>query len=430
MIALRERFQHVTDVRWNFWTLGMDIAFFTFGLSVTSAYTILPLYVHHLTNANWPVALITALRSLGLFAPTLFVAARVERLWRVKPNLLVMTQFERIPLLIMAIATVFLAYHYNVLLLVIFFIMITLQAAGSGLSSSSWLDMISRAIPTTMRGRFLGGWSGVGALFGIGGGALAAAFLRIFLWPWNFAACFTVTFIAFVISFFLLAMGREPVRTEVHAPLPTGGSPWQRFHVWSANVIIIVQQDRRFRRYIVANAIAGTATIANGLLALVAIRQAHFTPEMVGIQTTVLLVAVAIGNFLWGFIGDHFSHRLVLVLSAAVGTLAMVLALFGVNVWTITGAFFCFGLSDSGLVLGRMNFIIEIGPPARLPMYIGLAALLGAPFVTISPLIGGFIADIWGYTPLLLLAIGLGIASIATFALYVPKSAPTPLPII
>src|SRR5262249_61685611 len=63
--------------RWNFTVLGADIAFFSLGLAISSAYTILPLFVHHLTANNEAVALIPAMRALGTYVPPLLVAAPV-----------------------------------------------------------------------------------------------------------------------------------------------------------------------------------------------------------------------------------------------------------------------------------------------------------------------------------------------------------------
>src|SRR5258707_249539 len=65
--------------RWNFTVLGADIAFFSLGLAISSAYTIMPLFVHHLTANNEAVALIPAMRALGTYVPPLLVAGLVER---------------------------------------------------------------------------------------------------------------------------------------------------------------------------------------------------------------------------------------------------------------------------------------------------------------------------------------------------------------
>src|SRR5579862_5297617 len=59
----------VRHMRRNFVFFGGDIAFFSLGLSITSSYTILPLFVAHLTPSNVAVALIPAIRALGLYAP-------------------------------------------------------------------------------------------------------------------------------------------------------------------------------------------------------------------------------------------------------------------------------------------------------------------------------------------------------------------------
>src|SRR5262249_54331380 len=158
---------------WNFYVLGLDIAFFNLGLNITSIYTILPLFVHRLTDANWLVALIPALRMVGMLVPQLLVAGAIEGLRWTKPILMRVTLLERIPYLLMAGLVIMLARDHDALLLILFFALITAQATGTGLSFPPWLDLIARAIPDRQRGRFLGGWSGAGNIAGIGGAALA-----------------------------------------------------------------------------------------------------------------------------------------------------------------------------------------------------------------------------------------------------------------
>src|SRR5579859_6577121 len=70
---------------WNFSVVGGDIEFLTFGVSISSSYTILPLFVHHLTVSNAVIALIPAVRALGLYGPQLLVAPMVERRQRALP---------------------------------------------------------------------------------------------------------------------------------------------------------------------------------------------------------------------------------------------------------------------------------------------------------------------------------------------------------
>jgi len=141
--------------RWNFTVLGADIAFFSLGLSISSAYTLLPLLVHHLTTDNVAVSLIPALRALGLYAPPLLIAAHVERRRYAMPFILRVTLLERIPYLVLALGTVLLAQRDTRILLILLYSMIFLALLGSGLTGPAWLDMIARAIPQNGSGGFL-----------------------------------------------------------------------------------------------------------------------------------------------------------------------------------------------------------------------------------------------------------------------------------
>jgi len=419
-----QRLRAAPDARWNFWVLGLDVAFFTLAINISSLYTIMPLFVHQLTPLNWPITLITTLRMLGSYAPTLLIAGYVERLHTVKPLILLMTIGERLPFLLLAIAVVLLSHHNDILLLIFFYMMLFTITAAGGLCFSPWLDLISRTIPGTMRGRFLGGWSGIGNIFGIGGAAVATKLLTTFQWPWSFAACFALSFCFMIVSFGMLAQGREPIRTDVHRVIKTTGSSFTRGRHWVVDMRSVVVGDRAFRRYLGANALSGTSLLGSGLLAIVALRQAHLTNQQVIIETTVVLFATMIGNFLWGFIGDRFGHRAVLVWSSASGTCAMLLTLIAHSVLAMTLAFFFFALGTAGVALAQLTYVIDFGPPARRPVYIGLAFILLAPFATLAPLIGGIMADQWGYAPVFVIAATLSLGTTLTYWLWVHDPVP------
>ena len=127
--------------------LGGDIALFVLGLNISSAQTILPLFVHHLTNSNEAVALIAAVRNLGLYAPQLLVARSVERLRRAKPLILIATIFERVPFLALGLGALWLANGAPVLLLGLFFVMVLVQQGAGGITYPAWLDLVARTVP-------------------------------------------------------------------------------------------------------------------------------------------------------------------------------------------------------------------------------------------------------------------------------------------
>ena len=146
---------------------------------------------------------------LGQYGPQLFVAPLSERRTRTLPLVLRLTILERVPYLVLALATLLLIGRSAGLLLAVFFLMLFLALLGSGLCTPPWLDMVARSVPRTWIGRFFGLWSGVGGLLGVGGAAVAAAIIARVEPPYSFALCFVLTFAAMVVSFVLLSQGRE-----------------------------------------------------------------------------------------------------------------------------------------------------------------------------------------------------------------------------
>ena len=406
--------------RWNFATMGIDIAFFTFAMNISSSYVVLPLFVHHLSSSNLAAALVPAVRALGIFGTQLLISGYVETLRRTKPILLAVTTIERLPFLILAGAALLLAGPHPFWLLALFFFLILMQTLGSGLSMTPWLDLVARAIPDNWRGRFFGLSTGLGGLLGIGGAALATLILSTpaIGYPANFALCFTLTFGLMVISFIWLSLTREPRRVPHRlaaqkarrAAGETGPRGWLR----------IMQRDKGFRALLIANAIAGASTLAVGLYAISAKNVAHLSDAQVSVQNTVLVASSTGSYFLLGILGDRFGHRLVLEIGAVAGGLAGLLALLAHDPLVYTGVFLLTGISISANLLAAFSFVIEFGPPEARPTYIALSSFCYAPFTTFAPILGGWLADHFGYGPTFVLAAVLGLTAVLFFRLRVP----------
>ncbi len=415
--SIAERDRHF---RWNFAVMGIDITLFTLATSISSAYVVLPLFVHHLHHSNIAAELVPAVRALGLFGPQLLIAGYVERLRRTKPILLGVTVLERVPYLVLAVAALLLARQHPFVLLVLFFLLILAQTFGSALSVPPWLDMVARAMPENWRGRFFGLWSGLGGFLGIGGAALATFFLSApdIDYPANFALCFALTFAAMVLSFLSLSLTREPrriphppeQRAERRAAGETGPHGWLR----------LLRRDHGFRGLLIANAIYGLATLAVGLYAVAAKNVSHLTDGQVSLQNSILAFSAALSNILLGLLGDRYGHRLVLEIGALAGGLAAFLALVANGLVTYTGIFLLTGVSLSAFLLAFFAFVVEFGTPETRPTYIALSGLCYAPFSTFAPVLGGWLADHFGYGPPFLLAGTLGLGAALAYRLWVP----------
>ncbi|HEX8731153.1 MAG TPA: MFS transporter [Ktedonobacterales bacterium] len=344
------------------------------------------------------VALIPAIRALGLYAPQLLVAPLVERLRHALPFILLATILERVPYLALAVGAIALAGRDSGALLALFFAMIFLALFAGGITYPAWLDMIARSIPRTWLGRFMGFWWGAGNVMGIGGAAIATVLLASVTWPLNFALCFAMTFAAMVISFVMLALGREPARithTSPAARLSMSAS----MSAQAREIVALVRQDSALRRLLIANGLVGMATMAGALYAVSAVRLGGLSDPEVGAESTVLFVAMTVGSFAWGAVGDRFGHRTTLLWGTVCAGLAGLVALVAHGFLAYGVVFLALGLSISGVLLAGFTLITEFGPEERRPTYVALASVAYAPFVIGAPILGGFLANAWGYPP-------------------------------
>lgn len=403
------------NMRWNFAFFGGDIALFSLGLSISSSYTILPLFVAHLTRSNVAIALIPAIRALGLYGPQLLVAPLVERLRRALPFILLATILERVPYLVLAFGAIALAGKNDGALLALFFAMIFLALFAGGITYPAWLDMIARSIPRTWLGRFMGFWWGAGNVVGIGGAAIAAVLLANVTWPLNFALCFAMTFAAMVISFVLLALGREPTRVT-----PTPPAARLSMSAQASEIAALVRQDGALRRLLIANGLVGMSTMAGALYAVSAVRLGGLSDPEVGAESTVLFVAMTVGSFAWGAIGDRFGHRATLLWGTACAGIAALVALVAHGFLAYGVVFLALGLSLSGVLLAGFTLITEFGPEERRPTYVALASVAYAPFVIGAPILGGFMANAWGYPPVFVLTALFATAAALMLRFWVP----------
>ena len=184
------------DYRWNFLVNSLDGASFWFGMSFISNTIILPLFVSHFTSNPILIGLIPFLATGGVLIPQLFVANAVERapLKKFFPvNIGLFT--ERLPLILMAPATYFLATSQPLWALACFLLRYAWHCIGAGLIVVGWQDLIAKVIPVDRRGRFFG----ITNFVGNGTGILGALALPFILARYGFPMAYVISFvIAFV----------------------------------------------------------------------------------------------------------------------------------------------------------------------------------------------------------------------------------------
>ena len=375
--------------RHNFIVNFFDMTFFFSGSSFIAARTILPVFVSHLTDSKLAIGLLSTIVASGWLLPQLFAANWTQRLSRKKFAPVKIGFFtERVPLFLM-VPTALVAIKSPSIALILFFIILAWRTIGAGVVAVGWQDMIAKVIPVDRRGRFFGlsGFSGTAT--GIIGAAVAAWFLDHYGFPYGYMLCFAVAAVLIFISWFFLALTREPAQisrepnisqSEFLSRLPT-----------------LLRADQNFQRFLFSQIVIVTSGMAVGFLTVYAVQRWHLPDYQSGNFTISMLIGQSIGNLLFGVLADRKGHKLVLELSAICGALAVGLAcLAPVPEW-FYGIFALYGANIAGSILSGIMIVFEFSAPEIRPTYIGLNSTVIGIIAGIAPLIGGLLASTVGY---------------------------------
>jgi MFS family permease len=397
---------------WNFTVNLIDVASFFFGASFISSSTIVPLFISKLTASPLPIGLASVIAQGGWYLPQLFTANVVERLARKKPVVVKLGLFlERLPVW-MLVGTALIAGRSPSLALVLFLISYAWHHLGAGLVATAWQDLIARCFPVDRRGRFMGISLFVGTGTGVLGAALSTHILSDSRFPVNFAYVFAIAAIAITVSWFFIALTREPVQ-----PITTPRKSSRQF--WTG-LLSILGQDHNFRRFLVARLTLAMGNMGVGFVTVAAVQRWDVPDSTVGVYTAALLLGQTVGNLIFGFLADRFGHKLSLELSALAAFLAFAIA------WLAPGAnwyylvFALMGVTLGAIIVSGILVAIEFCEPERRPTYAGMANTGVGLVSVIAPLLGAWLASI-NYDWLFALSAGINLVALALMRWWVQE---------
>lgn len=405
--------ENFKNLRHNLLVNIFDGAFFGMGIGFASFVTILPLFVSTLTDSAILIGLVPAIHNVGWQLPQVFTARWVARQKRYKPLTLFLTIQERLPFLGLALVALALPSLGVKWALILSFVMFVWQGLGAGLTANPWQSLIAKIIPSERRGTFFGLQAGAANLLASVSAILAGMILEGFVSPLNYAGCFLLAFIAMIVSWIFLALTRESAITPRPDDALTSPS---RF--W-ASLGDILRRDRNFRWFLVARTVSFLATMGFAFYSVYAVK-AHGVGEMkVGGMTATLLGVAIVANVVTGWIGDRWSRKMILEGGMVAACMSALLAW-----WAPTPGWFylVFGLAaitNVSIWTVGMSTILEFGSEAERPSYIGLANTLVAPASILAPFLGGWLADLAGYTATFAASAVSAVAAVLIFHLLV-----------
>ena len=369
---------------------------------------VLAWFINRLGGPNVLVGLLPAILSGGWFLPQLLVAGRVQGLPRLMPWYTAVGVVRVAAMALIALTTVLLAGHPQ-LLLAVFFMLFIIYGFAAGVSGIPWLEIVSKVISPRRRGAFFGMrsfWGGLLALL-ISGPVAAITSERLFglTFPYNFALLFAVAAVCVAVAVYFWASIKEPASTTRAQPVTVREVVRQGMQA--------LKTDRDYRSFMLARILMSLATISDPFYIVYAKTRLVAPPATIGLYLGALSAATLISNFFWSPLADRAGNRTLMAWSAGsvmvVPLTALVLAVLAVAGGTGTGmtggdllpyafalVFVLAGFASGAGRIVNNNMLLAIAPADRRATYIGfLNTVLG--IVIFAPVPGGALADVVGF---------------------------------
>ncbi len=374
--------QVLRNYRHNFTVIALDSAIFTFSMAMLAQDTILPYFVSMLSDNPLFTGLLAALFLLGNYFPQIIGAYLVQGKPRKKGYILTIAILERVAILLIALIATSLGKFSPQTALILFFIAYSLFTMTLGLMAPAYADFISKAIVKN-RGLFYGVMIGLGGGIGFIASLIATRLLESYAYPQNFQAVFWIGFALSFISPFLIAMYKE-------VPLPDV-EPRESFGEFVRTVPARITGNANFRGYLILRALAGLGLMGNSFYSLYAMRQYDISSGSIGIFTMLILMAQSLMGVVWGWVGDKFGYKRVLLGMITLMTLQGLLAWVNPGLWAFYLIAAMIGGAYAAASVGDPNIIFELAPPAETSRYVGISNSILGPVYAMAPLLGGLI---------------------------------------
>jgi hypothetical protein len=282
---------------------------------------------------------------------------------------------------------------------------------------------LSRTIPANRRGRVLGTGQILAGLGAMG----AALIVRWALgatgpeFPRNFALLFGLTSLGMLVSSIAIMSLVEPDSTSEPRAAPQGNL--------ISHAGDILRTNRAFRTLIAVRLLAGLTGLAVPFYVVHATSELGLPVTFVGLAVAAQNISTIVASVGWGALAERATSRRVIQIStlaaclAPLGALALHTARAG-N-WLandVAGAaylivFAVLSAVDSSILLGYLNYVMEIAPVSQRTAYLGLTNTISGLLVTL-PVAGGALLQIASYPILFAVAaLGAGIGFAASLRL-------------
>ncbi|OGO09804.1 MAG: hypothetical protein A3K46_01330, partial [Chloroflexi bacterium RBG_13_60_9] len=399
------------DRQFNWLGFITDYVFFSIGLTFAGTNTILPAFASRLTGNPILIGLSSALWQGGWLLPQMFAAHYLSTATRKMPTIKFFAWIGRPIFLVFGVFLLLAGSVWPAIFLLGIYFSSFFFSFTDSIAGVAWFDLLGKAFTHRERGRVIGIGQAVSGILSIAAGAAIGWILESsgLAFPDNYGLIFSLASVCFLISLSGIYLIREP-----HEPV---AAERQKMAEYLPSLVRLLRTDRTFLRVNVSRLLMSVCAMASPFFAVYAIRDLGVAEASLGGFAIAQTIGSALAGLLFGWVADRFGSHVVIRIVGGVYLLAPCLVLAagmtgagGVGTVVLVSAAFLFlGLGDGSIMLGFINYVLEIAPQGQRPVYIGLTnTLIGV--IVLFPFIGGALADWGGYRIVFLLA-AVGIAA-------------------
>ncbi len=382
------------------------------GFRLINAPTFMPVYIHLISGSNTVVGLAQALQQVGGIISPIFGATAIEHRKKVMPAALWMGGLGRVQIVGMALAGWFLqgqSLVYAMLaLLFLFGVFMGAQRVVFGM-------LMAKVIPLSRRGRLQAWRNATGGLIAA---VLAWVAGKYIIEPDMFGHGYSVTF---ALAAVLTTLGLWALQVLLREPEPPNLPAKARFRDRLRDFPALIRSDPGYAPFLLMQMLATASRMAVPFYAIYATSSTGLSGAILGLLALAYLGADTLSNLLWGYMGDRTGFRHVLLISLAMWILATVILLAFQTPAAIFIAFFGLGAAQSGYMMAAQTMILEFGNREEMPMRIAISSSAEGITASISPIVGGLVADALGYPAVFGISIGFLVLGLACLVFMVKE---------
>jgi MFS family permease len=302
---------------------AIDGSIFLFAISFISVSTVLPVFIQRIGGNAIAVGSVSVLWYLGLYMPQLIFIKFFHNKKKIKPAVLGTGLIYRFQFLVLsAVCFLFLGDMDAKISVPLMLFLIFISTIAGSTTGPTWFHFFSKTTPVKLRGRLLALRWMLGSALGLIAGYLVSVILSSVSYPDNFALLFLLCFIFTMVSFYFLNSVEESSETPAD-------SKQVLFKEILSRSKEILSKNKDFKNYLLADALILMSLTASSFFAVYAVIKFNLPTSYAGTFTMILMAGQLLGNFIFGYLGDYFGHKiniLILASTSAAASLSAVLA--------------------------------------------------------------------------------------------------------